>query len=426
MASLNATTSFYCQGTQGYVAITSISDAPGAPEGGEYSWEVINADTGQDYGGPTGGNNNVAVPNGTYNVRVYASYPNSTTATSTPRTYTVTCSDTPPVDPPPEPTGPMGCMMANAFNYDATATQDTTPTSCVFVIVDTPPNELVAAHLPIPVEMRAAPTLTGMASIVVLILETSSSLSGPWTEFGRLKAICNDDATVSFNLSEAAKSLLRIQPPVESGVDAALSVLLRARYEVLDPETLSVLYTGDVGTCRAVNAVIQPSSGATLTSTTTYATVPDNGQLWQSVVTYAGGVRSTLLARDNDGCRAREFVWLNAAGAWDQGFFFGRHVHGTDQADAISYRDLVGAERYASKGTVRETLQVYSDISDWPTYKLLRGLRQSIQVYERLGPGSYVPVLVNADSFPEYTEQTDKTFQVNFTVSYPAQQIQTQ
>lgn len=326
----------------------------------------------------------------------------------------------------PAPDVVLGCTAPNAFNYDADANQDADPSTCVFVLVDVAPQQIAAAHLPIPVALRAAPTLSGMASIVVLILETADTLAGPWVEFGRLKTICDDDARAEFNLSEAAKSLLRLKPPVESGIDPALSALLRASYEVLDPETLAVLYTGEVGTTRVLNAVLQASSGATLTTATPYATAPTGGQLWQSVVTYASGVRSTLVAKDGDGCRARQYVWLNAAGVWDQGFFFGRHAHGTDSADALSYRNGAGEDRYASRGTVRETIQVYSDITDWATYRLLRGLRQSIQVYERVAAGQYVPVLVTAESFPEYVEQTDKTFQVNFTVSYPAQLIQTQ
>jgi hypothetical protein len=326
----------------------------------------------------------------------------------------------------PAPAVVLGCTAPNAFNFDPAANKDSDPTSCVFVVVDVAPAQITAAHLPIPVLLRAAPTASGLASIVVLLLETADSLAGPWREFGRLKAICDDEARAEFNLSEAAKSLLRIQPPVESGVDPSLSALLRARYEVLDPDTLDVLYTGEVGTTRVINAVQQATSGATLTSATTYPTVPIGGQLWQSVVTYAGGVRSTLLDQNSDGCRARQLVWLNAAGAWDQGFFFGRHVHGTDQADASTYRDQSGADRYSSRSTVKDTLQVYSDITDFATYRLLRGIRKGIQAYERIGPNSYVPVLLSAESFPEYTEQTDKTFQVNFTVSYPAQLIQTQ
>ncbi len=329
--------------------------------------------------------------------------------------------------PPPLPV--LGCLAPNAFNYDAAATQDTDPTSCVFVLVDITPPDLVAAHLPIPVQLRAAPTLQGAASIVVLLLSTAASLATPdaqWTEFARLRAVCDTQARAAFDLSEAAKSLLRINPPVESGIDPSLSALLRVRYEVLDPETLSTRYEGTVGTCRALNAVQQATSGATLTSATTYTTIPTGLALWKSVATYANGVASTPVVKPALGCTAREFVWLNAAGAWDQGLFFGRHAHGTDQADGITYRDLAGADRYASRGSIKGTIQVYSDVTDWPTYRLLRGLRQSIQVYERTGPSQYVPVLMTAESFPEYVEQTDKLFQVNFTVSYPAQLIQTQ
>jgi hypothetical protein len=181
-----------------------------------------------------------------------------------------------------------------------------------------------------------------------------------------------------------------------------------------------------VGTCRALNAVVQPVSGAILTTPSTYAAAPTGGQLWQSVATYASGVRSMSLAKPAEGCAAREFVWLNAKGVWDQGFFYGRHQHSLNQADPLSYRDLAGADRYASRGTVRDALQVYSDKLDFATYSAIRGVRTSIQVYERTGAAAYVPVLVAADSFSEYQEQTDKTFEVNFTVSYPAQLIQTQ
>jgi hypothetical protein len=324
------------------------------------------------------------------------------------------------------PTGPTGCTTERALNYDPTATQDATPTLCVFVEVTTPLSGLVAAHLPIPVVLRASPTVDGLASVVVLYLETASTPSGPWVQFGRLRQVCDEMATVRFDLSEAAKSLLRILPPVESGLDRNLSALLRARYEVLDPVTLTAIYSGDVGACRALNAVVQSSSGATLTTPTPYADIPDGSALWRSVATYAGGVSSTPLALPGNSCQARQFVWLNAKGAWDSGFFFGRHIHGTDQADPIQFRDLAGADRYAKRGTVRPTLQVYSDKLDWATFRAIRGVRDSIQVWERLGPDEYAPVLVNTESYQEYQEVTDKTYQVNFTVSYAPQLIQTQ
>jgi hypothetical protein len=93
MASLNAITSYACQGKQGIISVSGISDAPGAPEGGEYSWSVVAASTGMDYGGPVGGSASVKVPDDSFEVRVYALYPNSSTGASTPRTYVVDCSD---------------------------------------------------------------------------------------------------------------------------------------------------------------------------------------------------------------------------------------------------------------------------------------------------------------------------------------------
>jgi hypothetical protein len=322
--------------------------------------------------------------------------------------------------------GILGCTTARALNYDAGATQDDTPTLCVFVDVPISLSGLVAAHLPIPVVVRASPTIDGLASIVVLYLETAATPAGPWQEFGRLRQVCDATASAFFDLSEAAKSLLRIGVPVESGTDTSLSALLRARYEVLDPATLQPAYAGAVGSCRALNAVVQSSSGATLTTQPVYEDIPATGVVWRSTATYAGGVVSAPVLFSHNSCVARQLVWLNAAGAWDTGFFFGRHVHGTDQADPIQFRDLAGADRYAKRGTVRPTLQVYSDKVDWPTFRLLRGVRNSIQVWERLAPGKYTPVLVSTESYTEYQEVTDKTYQVNFIVSYPAQLIQTQ
>jgi hypothetical protein len=326
----------------------------------------------------------------------------------------------------PAPTGAPGCTTPRALNYDPNAGFDPTPSLCEFVQVPQLPR-LVAAHLPIPLMVRASPTVAGLASIVRLILATSTSLSGPWVEFGRLAQVCDDTATAMFNLSESAKALLiNIPPPVESGPEVGLSALLRVSYEVLDPETLQPNYAGVVGITRALNAVVSPAASGYFTSPSPYTALPTGAALWRSDATYADGIVSSLVTLPSNGCNARQFVWLNGAGAWDTGYFYGRHQHGTDQQDPISYRDAAGADRYAKRGTVRDTLQVYSDKLNWATYQLLRGVRKSIQVYERLGPKQYVPVLVSAESYPEYQEQTDKEFEVNFTVSYPAQLIQTQ
>lgn len=319
----------------------------------------------------------------------------------------------------------LGCMTPRALNYDPAATQDGVPSLCEFVQVPTLP-ELLAAHLPIPCPVRASPTLAGLACIVVLDLYTADTLAGPWQTFAQLRRVCDTNATASFDLSEAAKSLLRIGLPVEAGPDSALSALLQVRYQVLDPLTLLPMYAGTLSAVRVLNAVVTPTAGALLTTASPYATLPPGGAQWTSTATLAGGVVTAAAPLPVGPCGARQFVWLNPAGAWDTGFFFGRHEHGTDQADPTEYRDTSGADRYARRGTVRATLNVYSDRLDWATYQAIRGVRNSVQVYERLGAGQYVAVKVATSSFQEYQEQTDKTFTVDFTVSYPAQLIQTQ
>lgn len=427
MAFLTVTTTASCTGTQGYINLTSLVDPTGQSDG-DYTWKVVRAD-GTDFGGPVSIGDTLAVPDANYAVRVYATYGSGLKASSSQSSFTVACaSGTTGPGPalPPDPPGPTGCTTPRALNYDPAATQDSAPTACVFVQVTAKPADLVAAHLPIPVVVRASPTAAGLATIVVLHLDTAAATAGPWVEFASLRQVCDATATAHFNLSEAAKSLLRILPPVVDGVDPALSALLRVRYEVRDPATQALSYSGTVGTCRALNATVAPVAGAALTTPTVYETLPAGGAQWETTATLAGGVVNTLLDLPASGCPARQFVWLNPAGAWDTGFFFGHHGHGTDQADPLTVRDAAGADRYARRGTVRDTLQVYSDKLSYATFLALRGLRNSVQVYERTGPGQYVPVLVASESYSEFQEVTDKTFQVNFTVSYPAQLIQTQ
>jgi len=428
MASLSADISQSCTAGAGVLTLTRAEATAGTPSADAvYAWSIIGAD-GVDHGGtfdpallPISAS---GLPNDTYAVRVRAQ-DGADLYLSPPYSFTLSCATTSGGGTGGGSTGPTGCTTSRALNYDPTATQDSTPSACVFVQVTVAPGNLVAAHLPIPVAVRASPTAAGLASIVVLRLETATTPAGPWTEFGRLRQVCDATATARFNLSEAAKGLLRIAPPVESGVDPNLSALLRVRYEVLDPVALTPSYSGTVGTCRALNAVLAPVAGAVLTTPTVYDALPTGGAQWETTATLAAGVVSTLLDLPASGCTARQFAWLNPAGAWDTGFFTGRHGHGTDQADPRTFRDGAGAARYTTRGTVRDTLQVYSDKLSYAAYLALRGVRKSVQVYERTGPGQYVPVLVSSESYPEFQE-TDKTFQVNFTVSYPAQLIQTQ
>ena len=334
--------------------------------------------------------------------------------------HTLTISFT--IDPAPV----IGCMLPRALNYNPLATTDASPSTCVFAAPAAPLPALVAAHLPVPVTVQASPTVGGLPALVLVVLETATSPAGPWAEFARLRKSCDATATASFNLSEHAKALLRVSTPVESGLDAGLSALLRVSYSVLDPVTAVVVLSAVLGVCRVLNAVVAPTENAPLATPAPYATLPPGAALWTTSATLAGGVVAVPLPLTAGTCYARQFVWLNAAGAWDSGFFFGRHQHGTDQAEAITYREATGTDRYARRGVVRDTLQVYSDKLDFATYQALRGIRSSLQVYERQGPGVYAPVLVAVDSYAEYQEQTDKTFTVNFTVSYPPQLIQTQ
>lgn len=317
-----------------------------------------------------------------------------------------------------------GCPLPSALNYNPSATSN--DGSCVFVAVDAQPAGLVAAHLPVPVRLRVAP-IASQPGVVYLFLETAPAAAGPWSPAGQLRQTADPlTATAAFNASELCKARFdRIPPPVESGPDANLSRLLRLRYVVQSSAGVDT-YAGTLTPFRALNAAVAPPADGVLTTPLPYAEQPVGAALWRNTATLAAGVVAEPLALPFTGCPARCFVWLNGAGGWQAGFFAGRHIRGTDQADALTFRDSTGAERYASRGTVRPTLQVYSDKQPLATYQALRGIRDSVQVYERTGPGQYVPVLVAAGSYVEYQEQTDKTFTVDFTISYPAVLVQTQ
>lgn len=317
-----------------------------------------------------------------------------------------------------------GCPLPGALNYNPNAT--TNDGSCVFVLVDAQPAGLVAAHLPVPVLLRAAP-IGGQPGIVYLFIETAPTPAGPWLLVGQLRQGADPvSAAVAFNVSEVCKAQFdRIAPPVEAGPDPNLSRLLRLRYLVQSSAGADT-YAGTLTPFRALNAAVAPPADGVLTLPTAYLEQPAGVALWRNTATLATGVSAEPLGLPLTGCPARCFVWLNRLGGWQTGFFAGRHVRGTDQADPITFRDPAGADRYASRGQVRPTLQVYSDKLPFATYQAVRGIRDSIQVYECSGAGQYVPVVVGSGSYTEYQEQTDKTFTVDFTISYPAVLVQTQ
>ena len=317
-----------------------------------------------------------------------------------------------------------GCTLPGALNYNPNATSN--DGSCLFVAVDAEPAGLVPAHLAVPVRLRAAP-IGALPAVVYLFIEAATTTAGPWSPVGQLRQTADPiTAAVAFNVSEVCKAqFASIPPPVESGIDPALSRLLRLRYLVQSSTGVDT-YAGTLTPFRALNAALVPPADGVLTLPGPYVEQPAGADLFRNVATLAAGVTAEPLALPPTGCPARHFVWLNRLGGWQSGLFSGRHVRGTDQADPIAYRDQAGADRYADGGTTRDTLQVYSDKLTLAAHAALTGIRRSIQVYERTGAGQYVPVLLQRGSYTEYQEQTDKTFTVDFTISYPALLIQTQ
>ncbi len=74
MASLSSQVSARCDGVYSLVELTTLAGAPGSSTNVNYTWTVINQDTGIDYGGPVEQGGSAAVPNGPYQVRIRAIY----------------------------------------------------------------------------------------------------------------------------------------------------------------------------------------------------------------------------------------------------------------------------------------------------------------------------------------------------------------
>lgn len=306
-------------------------------------------------------------------------------------------------------------------------------------VAETTPPVLLAAHLPALAIVRAAPLPEAPAYALAparLLLVVEVFRAGDWQEAGRLAEIC-DEATglARFDLSEYLKTQFSKTAPLEDGLpDPALAIRYRARFGrtgsfdgVVDTEAGS--FAG-----LAVNAAVQLNPAGLplplpLGPAAPYASIPVGYAGYRSTVNAAGtGIGNAPAVPEvatDWPCAMRQFVWLTPEGAWAWGFFSGRHEHGTETGEPTVLRQAGGVERYADAGDTRDTLRVYSDVLDWATYQVLRGVRRSPQVYERLATGAYVPVLVERGSFVEYKE-TDKVFAVDFTVRYPVVTIQTQ
>lgn len=321
-------------------------------------------------------------------------------------------------------------------SYVATASNGTDTLAIPFTItglptVDATPPALAAAHLPMQLVLRAAPAGTPLAPAALLLV--AEVLRGTaWLEVGRLRETCDPVlGTAYFDLSEYLKTQFADTAPDESGdPDPALSIRYRVRYG------RSPGFTGTVGTEAgtvsglAVNAAEAVNPGAdplplAIGPVSPYASVP---------LTYAGFCSTVNAAGTGIGnlpvvpavaapCPVRQFVWLTRRGAWAWGLFTGRHEHGTDTGDDVTVR-RAGGDFYVGGGDIRQTLRVYSDKVDFATFLVLREVRRARRVYERLPTGLYVPVLIEKGSFADYRE-TDKVFEVNFTVRYPVLVVQT-
>lgn len=315
----------------------------------------------------------------------------------------------------------------------------TTLTAPAFVLppptLESRPPALTAAHLPVLALLRATPTGDPLTpALLLLVIEVNRA--GVWQPAGQLAERCDNlTGLARCNLSAYLNTQFSPTAPSEDGQpDPALAVPYRVRYGRLadfdgTPGAEAGTFSGlAVNAAAPVNPAGLPLP-LPLGPAAPYASVPPGYARYRTTVNADGtglvNVPALPEAAADWPCAVRQFVWLSPEGAWAWGFFSGRHEHGTETGEPTTVRGPGGVERYADAGEPRDTLRVYSDVLDWPAYQVLRGVRRSVQVYERLASGAYVPVLVERGAFAEYRE-TDKVFEVNFTVRYPLAAIQTQ
>jgi len=324
---------------------------------------------------------------------------------------------------------PYNIIVYLAGGIDPVTVGATVPAYLPPPVATATPPAIAAAHLPMLLVLEAAPTGTPLAaSALLLVVEV---YRGAWVEVGRLRGVC--DATTGlarFDLSEYLKTQFSPTPPDESGgYDPALAIGYRVRYgRAADFDGTA----GDeAGTFEglAVNAaeVVNPAGAPlplALGPAAPYASVPAGFARFRSTLDAAGIKNRATVPVVASTCAFRQFVWLHPSGAWAWGLFGGRHVHGVELTDDVVVRRAKGEDYYVGGGDTRDTLQVYSDRISWPEFLVLRTIRKSRRVYERLPSGLYVPVLLERGTFPEYKE-TDKLFAVDFTARYPVQPVQT-
>ncbi|TGE08758.1 hypothetical protein [Hymenobacter fodinae] len=293
------------------------------------------------------------------------------------------------------------------------------------------PADFTPVHLPVIIGCRMPATVVGEADML-FVAQVSHDYGATWSTLVRLVRSGTAGQLLSINLSEYLKAHFTISAPVESGPDAALVLFYRANWG------LQPAYTGATGTpiggtgdLRVLNAAERLPVGQRKLSRVAYANVPEDFARFENTISLSP---ARVVAESNIPESAtewpcpqfyRQFVWLNRFGGWDWGLFRGKHEHGTDVADGTGYTDETGTERYASRGPVRRTMNVYSDRLTATQAAILRGIRSSIQVYERLPTGQYVPLKVQPGSFRDY-QVLDKIYVVDFTVAYSPLLIQTQ
>lgn len=290
-----------------------------------------------------------------------------------------------------------------------------TPPVAVF---DSFPTAFTPVHLPVVFTARITEEADAPVG-VVFVVEVTTDNGVTWQPLVALRRTGTAGQVVQVNLSEYLKPQFAspIQPPLETGNDAALwvtyRVLLQAATETLATTPLQ----------RVLNASAPRLSS--VLSQVVHPNVPEGLAHFRNVLG-STGVRASTIGSAVDCLGAtRQFVWLNVYGGWNYGLFKGKHELNTEAGGGITYRDQQNADRWATLGEVREVVAVYSDRLTAEQAAVLRGIRRSIQVYERLPSGQYVPVIVRQGSFREY-QVADRTYTVDLTVAYPVQQIQTQ
>ncbi|NVO33266.1 hypothetical protein [Hymenobacter lapidiphilus] len=332
---------------------------------------------------------------------------------------------------PPDPGAVVGCMDASANNFNPAATQADN-SLCTYdadpLTLLAPPADWAPAHLPVLLILQALPDPATPALPRKVLVAIDTYQGGAWVPIGTMRRVAGADNSVSFNLSEWLKARFAITPPV-AGLDAALSVRYRVRAGFVGEfsgalNAASQRYA--TGPLHAVNgAAVNGGLGSYLSD---LLPLPEGYDYLLSKIGAEGVSNGPAQpAPTGPACPLYpvRLLWLNQRGGWSSWVFGGRHEAGTSTEGGTSWTDAAGARRYASRGTVRPELAVYSDRLPPTLAAAIRGVRRSIQVFVLPATGPAVPVLVAEGSYRDYREG-DKTHTVDFTLTYPALPTQTQ